>query len=198
LICSARPYERHAPTPVDNRRYQKRQRATPASEPQRVQLSDEKRLTRVRCTDRQPTRGLRYRSFAFPVDRCSVRHRFEERLSEWLAAEGDRRTTWLAWAGSDAIGMASLFEYRRMPLPGRADSRWGYLSSMFVRDDFRNQGVGSALLSAIVATAEERSYARLVVSPSERSVGFYERAGFIMPSDSAGGDGLLVRPSRRA
>ena len=61
---------------------------------------------------------------------------FESRLSQWLTDEGDRRTTWLAWAGQNAIGMASLFEYRRMPRPGRDDSRWGYLSNMFVRDEF--------------------------------------------------------------
>lgn len=119
---------------------------------------------------------------------------FEERLSDWLACEGDRRTTWLAWIGRNAIGMASLFEYRRMPRPGRCDSRWGYLSNMFVRDEFRNQGVGSALLSAIVATADERAYAHLVLSPSEPAVPFYARAGFVVPDDSAG-DPLLVRPA---
>lgn len=95
---------------------------------------------------------------------------FEERFSEWLSAEGERRSTWLAWVGADAIGMASLFEYRRMPRPGRPDSRWGYLSNMFVRGEFRNRGVGSALLAAIITTAEERAYARLVLSPSERAL----------------------------
>ena len=120
---------------------------------------------------------------------------FEKRLSDWLVSEGDRRTTWLAWVGHEAIGMASLFEYRRMPRPGRDDSRWGYLSNMFVRDEFRNQGVGSALLSAIVATADERAYARTVLSPSERAVRFYTRAGFAVPDDPTAGDPLLVRPA---
>lgn len=116
---------------------------------------------------------------------------FEKRLSDWLASEGDRRTTWLAWVGNDAIGMASLFEYRRMPRPGRDDSRWGYLSNMFVRDEFRNQGVGSALLSAIVASADERAYARVVLSPSKRAVPFYQRAGFAIPNDRR----LVIRSS---
>ncbi len=121
---------------------------------------------------------------------------FEKRLSDWLASEGDRRTTWLAWVGQDVIGMASLFEYRRMPRPGRDESRWGYLSNMFVRDEFRNQGVGSALLSEIVAIAEQRGYARVVLSPSERAVPFYQRAGFVVPDDPKAGDPLLVRPAR--
>lgn len=123
---------------------------------------------------------------------------FEERFSEWLAAERDRRTTWIACIGQDPVGMASLFEYRRMPRPGRPDSRWGYLSNMFVRDEFRNQGIGSALLSAIVATADEREYARLVLSPSERAVRFYRRAGFVTPDDSPDRDRLLVRPAPKA
>lgn len=122
---------------------------------------------------------------------------FEERLSAWLAADGGRRTTWLAWVDQDT-GMASLFEYRRMPRPGRGDSRWGYLSNMFVRDEVRNRGVGSALLSAIVATADQRAYARLVLSPSARAVPFYQRAGFVIPSNPTAGDPLLVRPGRPA
>jgi GNAT superfamily N-acetyltransferase len=140
----------------------------------------------------------RLRSLWTGVDPDAV---FEKRLSDWLVSEGDRRTTWLAWVGQDAIGMASLFEYRRMPRPGREESRWGYLSNMFVRNEFRNQGVGSALLSAIVALADERAYARVVLSPSERAVPFYQRAGFVVPDYPTVGDPLLVRaepgPRRR-
>jgi GNAT superfamily N-acetyltransferase len=119
---------------------------------------------------------------------------FEARMAGWLAAEGERRTTWLATLEGSPVGMASLLEYRRMPRPGRPDSRWGYLGNMFVREDARDRGVGSALLTAIIAVADARGYARLVLSPSERAVAFYRRAGFIVPDDRAGGDRLLVRP----
>ena len=119
---------------------------------------------------------------------------FEARMGEWLASEGERRTTWLAWVGAEAVGMASMLEYRRMPRPGRPDSRWGYVSNMFVRDEARNRGVGAALLAAVIAAADERGYARLVLSPSERALPFYRRAGFIVPDDSAGDHRLLVRP----
>ena len=119
---------------------------------------------------------------------------FEARMGEWLASEGERRTTWLAWAGDEAVGMASMLEYRRMPRPGRPDSRWGYLSHMFVRAEHRDRGVGAALLRAVIAAADERGYARLVLSPSERALAFYRRAGFIVPDDSAGDHRLLVRP----
>lgn len=120
---------------------------------------------------------------------------FEQRIAGWLAAEGERRTTWLAALGDYPVGMASLFEYRRMPWPGRPDSRWGYVSNMFVRDDLRNRGIGSALLTTLIAAAHERSYARLVVSPSARAVSLYQRGGFVVADSTAGADILLVRPS---
>ncbi|MGO9957413.1 MAG: hypothetical protein ACLP50_15835 [Solirubrobacteraceae bacterium] len=49
---------------------------------------------------------------------------FEHRIAAWLTAEGERRTVWLVALPDLAIGMASAFEYRRMPRPGRPDSRW--------------------------------------------------------------------------
>jgi GNAT superfamily N-acetyltransferase len=119
---------------------------------------------------------------------------FGARMAEWLAAEGERRTTWLAALGDVPVGMASLFEYRRMPRPGRPDSRWGYVSNMFVREEHRDRGIGSALLAAVVAAGKDRGYARLVLSPSPRAVPFYVRAGFRVPDERVDGDRLLVLP----
>jgi GNAT superfamily N-acetyltransferase len=120
---------------------------------------------------------------------------FRERVVAWLAAEGDRRLVWLASHDEEPAGMATLLEYRRMPRPDRLDSRWGYVGNMFVREPLRDRGIGSALLAAIVGTAEERGYARLVLSPTERAVPFYRRAGFIDADESAGNDRMLVRRS---
>ncbi len=117
---------------------------------------------------------------------------FQRRLIDWIAAEGDRRLTWLARRDGIPIGMASLFEYRRMPRPGRLDSRWGYLGNMFVVERFRDHGVGTALLETVIRTAAGRGYARLVLSPSQRAVPFYRRAGFRMPDDAPDTDRLLV------
>ena len=77
-----------------------------------------------------------------------------------------------------------------MPKPGRPDSRWGYVGNLYVRDEWRGHGIGSALLDALIACAEERGYARLVVSPSEEALALYRRAGFTEP---AGPDSLMVR-----
>ena len=119
---------------------------------------------------------------------------FERRMADWLAAEGDRRTTWLATLEGSAAGMASLLEYRRMPRPGGPDGRWGYVGNVVVREDLRGRGIGSALLAAITTEADERGYVRLVLAPSPPALAFFGRAGFIAAGDAAGPHRLLVRP----
>jgi GNAT superfamily N-acetyltransferase len=52
-----------------------------------------------------------------------------------------------------------------MPRPGALDLRWGYVGNLFVREDVRKRGIGSALLTSIATAADERGYARLVLSP---------------------------------
>jgi GNAT superfamily N-acetyltransferase len=121
---------------------------------------------------------------------------FERRLGDWLAGEGDRRTTFLATSSGTPAGIGSLFEYRRMPRPDRPAAAWGYVGNMVVREDLRCRGIGTALLDAIVAAADARGYVRLVLAPSPRAVGLYLRAGFVVTDEGAGADRLLVRPGR--
>ena len=123
--------------------------------------------------------------------------RFVRRMADWLASEGGRRTTWLATLEGSPAGMASLFEYRRMPRPDRPDGRWGYVGNVVVREDVRGRGIGSALLGALTAAADERGYVRLVLSPSPAALAFFARAGFTPAGDAAGEHGLLVRPGPR-
>ena len=121
---------------------------------------------------------------------------FEARVRDWLIAEGDRRLVWLASLDDEPAGLASLLEYHRMPRPDRLSSRWGYVGNMFVREDLRNRGIGAALLAAIISESESRGYARLVLSPTERAVPFYRRAGFVDAEVSAGDDRMMVRLPR--
>ena len=121
---------------------------------------------------------------------------FEAHVAGWLDAEGDRRLVWLAALDEEPAGVASLLEYHRMPRPDRLASCWGYVGNMFVREDLRNRGIGSALLAAIIAESERRGYARLVLSPTQRAVPLYERAGFVDAGAAAGDDRMLVRVPR--
>ncbi|HLY49346.1 MAG TPA: GNAT family N-acetyltransferase [Solirubrobacteraceae bacterium] len=145
------------------------------------------------CGDTHALAGLR----ASWTGEVHADDEFEWRFATWIEAEGERRTTWLALLDDLPVGMASLFEYRRMPRPGRLDSRWGYISNMFVLEPYRARGIGTALLSAIISAADDRSYVRLVLSPSEGALSFYRRMGFVTPDERVRGDRLLVRPLTR-
>jgi GNAT superfamily N-acetyltransferase len=84
--------------------------------------------------------------------------------------------------------MMNLSVFERMPRPGANPGRWGYIGNAFVLAAHRDQGIGSLLLAAVLAHADSHGFVRVVLRPSQRSVPFYQRAGF------AANTGLLVRP----
>jgi len=112
---------------------------------------------------------------------------FEARFLDWYERESARRFAWLAEVGGEMAGMINLAVFERMPQPGREPGSWGYLANSFVLAAHRNQGIGSRLLAALLAHADAHGYVRVVLSPSPRSVPFYQRAGF------AQGTELMVR-----
>jgi GNAT superfamily N-acetyltransferase len=103
---------------------------------------------------------------------------FDENLAAWFVRESSRRIMWMAEEGGRPVGMMNLAIYERMPRPGRALSRWGYLGNVFVLAAYRNRGIGSQLVSATLNYADENGFVRVVLSPTERSIPLYERAGF--------------------
>lgn len=115
---------------------------------------------------------------------------FETRFARWYESESGRRVTWVAHARGEPVGMMSLAVFERMPRPGRDAGRWGYLGNALVLAAHRNQGTGTRLLTAVLRHADEHGFARVVLSPSERSVPLYRRAGF-GPAGT-----LLLRPGR--
>jgi GNAT superfamily N-acetyltransferase len=104
---------------------------------------------------------------------------FEAAFADWYAAEARHRLTWLAAdRGGEPIGMVNLLVVTRMPRPGRAATRWGYVGNAYVAAAHRDRGVGALLIAAVLAHADAEGLVRVVLSPSERSREFYRRAGF--------------------
>jgi GNAT superfamily N-acetyltransferase len=123
---------------------------------------------------------------------------FEARFASWFDKESKQRLTWLAFteAGHDPVGMLNMLVFERMPVPRTPitdrPTQWGYVANSYVLADHRNAGLGSSLMNACTSHADEHGFARLVLSPNERSVPFYLRAGF-EPATS-----LMVRPGPAA
>lgn len=114
---------------------------------------------------------------------------FDDRLAEWFVDQLARGSqAWIAEVESAPVGMLVMFVHERMPAPGRPVSRWGCVGNVFVLAGDRNSGVGSQLLDACTSYADAENFTRLVLSPTERSIPFYSRAGFGTATS------LLLRP----
>jgi GNAT superfamily N-acetyltransferase len=65
-----------------------------------------------------------------------------------------------------------------VPRPAVPRNRWGWLTNCYTIPEERNRGHGASLLQAIRTWAVAEGFDLLLVSPSDRSVPFYARAGF--------------------
>jgi GNAT superfamily N-acetyltransferase len=116
----------------------------------------------------------------------------------WFEVERRQRLTWLGLADGRAdghpVGMLNMLVFQRMPKPSaRAQDlpmEWGYVANVFVDAAHRRSGLGARMLAACTTYADAHRFARIVLTPSERSVPFYARAGF-EPATR-----LMVRPGR--
>jgi GNAT superfamily N-acetyltransferase len=103
---------------------------------------------------------------------------FPERFEGWHAVERGRRVSVVADRDGVLVGMVHLAVFERMPAPERGSSRWGYLADAYVRPGHRDGGIGAAMVDRVMRHARELGCVRAVLAPTERSVPFYERAGF--------------------
>ena len=105
---------------------------------------------------------------------------FEARFRVWWEAERDTRTFFLACLDEQPVGMANVKHYTRMPAAGmRSAGHWGYVGNVFVLAAHRDGGIGQVLMDHIVEWAAVEGMEHLRLAPSERSIPFYARLGFV-------------------
>ena len=107
---------------------------------------------------------------------------FEQFLHDALRS-GDW-SIWMAEQEGRLIANIYVNLVHKVPRPGRFGQRYGYVTNVYTEPDVRNAGIGSALLQRVIAWAREQRLELLLVWPSDESVRFYLRAGFI-PSPTA-------------
>jgi RimJ/RimL family protein N-acetyltransferase len=127
------------------------------------------------------------RTFTFedPEPFATLRPDFEQ---AFLKIVGDgiasgRWTIWLAEADGEIVSHVYIGLIDKIPRPTRG-SRWlGYMTNVYTRPEQRGRGIGAAVLQQVTAWAVEHDVELLVVWPSDESVAFYERAGFVSGRD---------------
>ena len=140
----------------------------PAAIVRRAGIDDSAALARLRWVWRTTERGEHGLSQA----------EFETAFARWWAERQSRHVGFIAERGGDAVGMAWLAVFERVPQPRRLERLAGNMQSVFVLEEFRNHGIGRALVEAVIAEARSRGLGYLIVHPSERAYPLYERLGF--------------------
>lgn len=103
----------------------------------------------------------------------------EEQLRQAFLSPSPRVQVLLAVADGQAIGMATYFSTFSTYLakPGI------WLDDLYVRENYRSQGVGQALMTALAKVAKGLGCGRIewtVALSNERGIAFYERHGAIV------------------
>lgn len=100
----------------------------------------------------------------------------EERLRDTLFGPRRSAEAAIAYAGRDAVGFAVWF-YNYSTFLARPGV---YLEDLFVKPEWRGQGIGRRLLSYVASVAVAASAGRMewaVLNWNEPAIGFYKRLG---------------------
>ena len=110
---------------------------------------------------------------------------FVERAAAWLAQrlELGSWTGWLAVEQERPVGLVLVHLVEKVPNPVVEPESLGYVSSLYVRPERRDRGVGDALLRTAVDFCRQHGVESVVLWPSPRSVPLYERHGFLRQGD---------------
>lgn len=137
--------------------------------------SDALTLARLRYEFRSTFHDVREDEAAF-VDRCAVWMR--ERLrceSLWKC--------WIAELQDTAVGNVWVQLVEKIPNPIEEPEYYIYLTNFYVREQHRSHGVGSMLLSEVLALGNSKHVKTVILWPTGRSKAFYMRHGFATAED---------------
>jgi GNAT superfamily N-acetyltransferase len=96
----------------------------------------------------------------------------------WVAAHAETHLPFVAEIDGYVVGAAWLLVAERVPGNESLDRWYGDVQSVMVREEYRNQGIGGALMAAILAEARMRGLLHVTVHSGRRAVDFYLRNGF--------------------
>lgn len=85
---------------------------------------------------------------------------------------------WIAELEGEIVSHIFVQRVRGVPRPFWLNNAYGYVSNVYTKPPYRRQGIGTELMQQVLNWARHQEIDVLIVSISEESVTFYERAGF--------------------
>ncbi|GAA0469495.1 hypothetical protein Ade02nite_32450 [Paractinoplanes deccanensis] len=99
-------------------------------------------------------------------------------FGDWMIAHAGTHLPFVAEVAGRVVGAAWLHVASRVPGGAAFERGYGDVQSVMVRQEWRNRGVGAALMAAILDEARERGLQHVTVHSGRRAVDFYARNGF--------------------
>lgn len=106
---------------------------------------------------------------------------FVERCAAWMQDQLRTDTHWKCWIAEfeqTPVGniWAQLIE--KIPNPIAEPEQYVYVTNFYVRAEHRGKGIGSKLMSAVMAWSQSQSVHTIILWPTDRSKPLYTRHGF--------------------
>lgn len=99
---------------------------------------------------------------------------------------GLKSGTWEYWvAEENNIIVSNIYinRIRKVPKPQKLFAEIGYVTNVHTKAEFRNKGVGTELLKRVKQWAINNEIELLFVWPSQKSITFYKKQGFLMNNE---------------
>lgn len=120
----------------------------------------------------------------------SERREFAEDLAAWMRSQGQALECHVAEIDGELVGMAWLVLFERVPDIHDRTRLTGDIQSVYVRPQYRQQGIGRALVRSLIDAADGRGVPRVTVSANAAAAAIYSAEGFVTAPY------LLERPHR--
>jgi len=111
---------------------------------------------------------------------------FIERCAVWMREQLRKESPWRCWIAEwqdTAVGNVWAQPVEKIPNPIDEPEYYVYLTNFYVREQHRNHGIGSMLLTEILAWTKSKNVKTVILWPTERSKRFYLRHGFSVAGD---------------
>jgi GNAT superfamily N-acetyltransferase len=89
---------------------------------------------------------------------------------------------WFIWIAEDKEKIVShiyIELIQKVPRPGRITHPFAYMTNVYTIPEYRNEGVGSKLLSSINKWIKENKYEFVIVWPGDESIKYYKKNGYV-------------------
>ncbi|HAM81582.1 GNAT family N-acetyltransferase [Ornithinibacillus bavariensis] len=89
---------------------------------------------------------------------------------------------WFIWVAEDKgkiISHIYIELIQKVPRPGRITHPFAYMTNVYTIPEYRNQGVGSNVLSSINKWIKENKYEFVIVWPSDEAINYYKKNGYV-------------------